>query len=109
MTRILNTTTTRPSLSADAASSEEFALIVPNHRKEPVRITAQVTVWGDDVFVTSAGATVCDSYTADQKATIDRLANEEPVRDGDIIAVNGNQYRVKAVGVFSDPAKLIAV
>jgi hypothetical protein len=107
MIRTIDTTIARPGLSGDAATSETFAMIVKGFRG-PKRITAEVTQWGEEVFVTQRSGMLKDSYTEADRVEQDRLNTEDPVKDGDVISVNGTTYRVAVKGDYSDPAALIA-
>ena len=50
--------------------------------------------------------TVCVSshYSEAERAEIDRIYNNEPVRDGEIVLINGEQYKTRVLGDYSNTA-----
>jgi len=60
-------------------------------------------------FINKQSAMIKDKYTDEDRATSARLANEAPVRHGEIVNLSGKAYRVNVTGDYMDAAKLIAV
>lgn len=52
----------------------------------------------------SAGSCLKSVYTAEDVAEQDRLASEEAIKDGDIVIINNEQYKVRVLGDYSDAA-----
>lgn len=50
----------------------------------------------------STGATVKSCYTDADRAEQVRLQQEEPVRHGDIVMIDGSTYRARVLGAYSD-------
>lgn len=48
-------------------------------------------------------------YTEADVAEIDRLASEEPIRNGDTVIYQGEKYRVKIIGEYSDAGRLVKI
>ena len=58
---------------------------------------------GDGIFWgLSSGVILKDSYTAADVAERERLDSSAPVRDGDVVTIEGKQYRAKVNGPYSD-------
>ena len=58
------------------------------------------------LWIMQCAAVLSDSYSAVEEAERTRLHAETPVENGDIVLVDGNQYRVRVNGDFSDCAIL---
>ena len=50
----------------------------------------------------NGGAMVKDVYSDADRAETARLASEQPVRNGDVVQIDGNLYTAKVLGVHSD-------
>ena len=60
----------------------------------------------DDGIFWAMSKTVCVSshYSEAERAEIDRIYNNEPVRDGEIVLINGEQYKTRVLGDYSNTA-----
>ena len=60
----------------------------------------------DDGIYWAMSKTVCVSshYSEAERAEIDRIYNNEPVRDGEIVLINGEQYKTRVLGDYSNTA-----
>lgn len=63
----------------------------------------------DKIYVMQEAACIKSHYSAEDRAERDRLATMTPVRDGDIVEVEGQQYKVKILGNYSDAGYLIKI
>ena len=61
------------------------------------------------IYIMQRSACMKDSYTAADYEEGDRLAAMEPVRNGDVVCVDGEQYLVKILGNFSDAGRLVPI
>ena len=61
------------------------------------------------IYIMQRSACLKDVYTPADYEEGDRLAAMEPVRDGDTVCVDGEQYLVKILGNFSDAGRLIPI
>ena len=62
-------------------------------------------VKGDGIlWALQHGATLKSHYSAKDVAELDRLRNDEPVRHGDTVSIEGKQYTVRVLGDFSNVA-----
>jgi hypothetical protein len=83
-----------------------FRLVVPGHA-----ITCTVhrdyEKVGDGIlwFMQRAGC-LKSHYTERDRAEQERLREEEPVRHGDIVMVDGRKFRVRVLGDYSNAAVL---
>jgi hypothetical protein len=60
---------------------------------------------GDGVlWAMSSGSTLKASYTDADRAESERLASETPLENGELVTINGEQYKVRVLGAFSDTA-----
>ena len=59
------------------------------------------------IYIMQRSACMKDVYTQADYEEGDRLAAMEPVRDGDVVCVDGEQYMVKILGNFSDAGRLV--
>ena len=95
---------------ADLASLFTVEVSSARRGKYAIRCYAHDGRGYDNVpFINQASACLKDHYTAEDRAASARLASEEPVRDGEIVLLNGRQYRVKVIGDYSDAARLLPV
>ena len=106
-THKLELTIARTGLGNDVFQTPDFRLAVP-HRGGTKTLTAHLVRWGHEYFISNPGTMLKDSYTDADRAESARLAASAVICDGDIIEVNGERFVVKAKGVYSDPAALIA-
>ena len=60
----------------------------------------------DDGIYWAMSKTVCVSshYSEAERAEIDRIYNNEPVRHGEIVLINGEQYKTRVLGDYSNTA-----
>lgn len=61
------------------------------------------------IYIMQRSACMKDVYTQADYEEGDRLAAMEPVRDGDVVCVDGEQYMVKILGNFSDAGRLVPI
>lgn len=54
-------------------------------------------------------AVLKDKYTEQDKADSERMRNLEPIKKGEIVLIDGKQYRTEILGNYSDAAKFIPV
>lgn len=60
---------------------------------------------GDGVYwALSSGAMLKDKYTPADVAERDRLNSEAPLKHGEIVLIDGEQYKTRVLGMFSDCA-----
>ena len=61
---------------------------------------------GDGIYwALMSGAMVKSSYTDEDRAETDRIyRNEAPVRDGDVVLIDGDQYKTEVNGEYSNCA-----
>ena len=58
---------------------------------------------GDGIYwAMSVGSILKDSYTDEDVSERDRLHVEEPVRNGDIMMIDGKPHKARVLGAFSD-------
>ena len=50
----------------------------------------------------NSGATIKDTYTDADIAERERLFAETPVRNGDIVMIDGKSFKAKVLGAYSD-------
>ena len=86
-----------------------FAFEYLDFRKRPTR--GEGYLFRDDedgqVYLMKASACLKDHYTAADRAHTDRIyVTETPVRDGDVVEVEGQRYRVRILGNYSDAGRL---
>ncbi|HPD73472.1 MAG TPA: hypothetical protein PLL30_16995 [Candidatus Krumholzibacteria bacterium] len=58
------------------------------------------------LWVLQHASCIASSYSADEIAERERLAAEAPVVNGEIVEVEGEKYRVRVIGDYSDCAIL---
>lgn len=59
----------------------------------------------DGIFwAMNSGTTLKDKYSEADRAEGARLAQEEPLKHGDTVEIEGGVYRVKVLGAYSDCA-----
>lgn len=58
------------------------------------------------IYLMKKAGMICDSYSEAQIAESDRLYNMSPVRHGDVVEVEGQRYKVRILGNFSDAGRL---
>lgn len=61
------------------------------------------------IYVMQEAACLKSHYSAADHAEFDRLAAMTPVRDGDVVEVEGQQYTVKILGDYSDAGYLVKI
>ncbi len=62
-------------------------------------------VQGDGIlWALQHGATLKSHYGARDVAELDRLKNNEPIRNGDTVLIEGKQYTVRVLGDYSNCA-----
>jgi hypothetical protein len=49
-----------------------------------------------------AGSALQATYTAEQIAHRDRMRQMEPIQSGEIVTINGQQYKARVLGNYSD-------
>lgn len=79
-------------------------------RGSPVRATGYLRDYrdsGEGVVLMQEPTFLADSYSEAEIAMRKRVASEEPVRDGDIVEVEGERFRVRILGNYSDAGRLI--
>jgi hypothetical protein len=60
---------------------------------------------GDGIFwALSSGSMLKDVYTDADRAESARLAAESPVVNGEIVEIDGKQYKARVLGAYSDCA-----
>jgi hypothetical protein len=58
---------------------------------------------GDGVYwALNRGGVLKDVYSDADRAETGRLASEQPVRNGDVVQIDGKLYTAKVLGVYSD-------
>lgn len=60
----------------------------------------------DQIYLMQHSVCLKAHYTEKDREEQDRLNSMEPVRDGDVVMVEGKQYRVKILGDYSDAGRL---
>lgn len=63
----------------------------------------------EGVYIMKQPGMLKDSYTAEDHAESARLSQMTPIKHGDIVEVEGKQYKVKILGNYSDAGRLIPV
>lgn len=61
------------------------------------------------IYIMKQSACLKDSYTAKDMEESARLNAMTPVRDGDLVLVEGQQYKVKILGNYSDAGRLVKI
>ena len=61
------------------------------------------------IYLMKNSAVLKSHYSDEDRAERIRLNSMNPVRDGDTVAVNDKQYKVKILGNFSDAGRLYAI
>ena len=62
---------------------------------------------GDEgIYIMKRSACLKDAYSDSDRAESARLLAMTPLRTGDIVEVNGKQYRVSILGNYSDAGRL---
>lgn len=64
---------------------------------------------GDQIYLMKHSEVLKSHYSDEDIAESSRLNSMTPVRDGDIVEVDGKQYKVKILGNFSDAGRLYAI
>lgn len=60
---------------------------------------------GDGIYwLLNAGVMLKSEYTKEEKEAQRKLNNEEPIRNNDIVVIDGEQYKVQVFGDYSDCA-----
>lgn len=84
-----------------------FGVEVKNWNGEPTTIKCSLQVGfvtEDDCqfWAMSSGAMVKSSYTQEDRDETDRVYGEEPVRNGDVVLIQGIEYVANVKGRYSD-------
>lgn len=58
------------------------------------------------IFIMKQSACLKDSYTDADRAEQRRLDTQIPLRTGDVVSVDGKNYRVRILGSYSDAGRL---
>lgn len=61
------------------------------------------------IYIMQRSTCIKDSYTAADHEESERLAAMEPVRDGNVVMVDGDLYLVQILGNFSDAGRLVPI
>lgn len=92
-----------------------FNISLPTKRNPEDRMTGcslhrDYRVAGDGVlWAMNAGSIISSSYSPAEIAERNRLNAEAPVKNGDIVEVEGKLYRMRVLGRYSDCAILDAI
>lgn len=79
-------------------------------RGQAQRATGYVADYGDEgIFIMKKSACLKSSYTQKDMEETARLNAMEPVRNGDVVLFNGQEYKVKILGNFSDAGRLTKI
>ena len=87
-----------------------FGIEVKNYKGEmkicEVSLYQDYEKEGDGIYwALMSGAMIKSSYTDKDRAEIDRIYRKEtPVRDGDIVLIDGNKYKTQVNGEYSNCA-----
>lgn len=87
-----------------------FAFEYLDYKKQPTRGEGYLFYAKDEdqLYIMKRGGCIQASYTAEERAHIDRIyRGDAVVRDGDIVTVDGKAYTVKILGNYSDAGRLI--
>ena len=85
-----------------------FTFAYQGRGRQECTATGYLRDYGDEgVFIMQQAACIKDQYTAKDDEERSRLNAMTPVRDGDIVEVEGKQYKVKILGNYSDAGRLI--
>ena len=63
----------------------------------------------NEICIMYTGSMMQDVYSAKDIEERNRLRDQEPVRNGDVVEVEGKQYTVKILGDYSDAGRLIPI
>lgn len=88
----------------------KFAFEYQGRRGSQVRATGYLKDYrnsGEGVVLLQSPRFLSNSYSDADIALDRRIASEEPVRDGDIVEVEGERFRVRILGDYSDAGRLI--
>ena len=68
-----------------------------------VSLQQDMNTKGDGIYWGLQGAVVLSaSYSIEEKKETARLNTETPVRNGDLVQINGGTYKARVLGNFSD-------
>jgi hypothetical protein len=83
-----------------------FRVIITGRRGDRT-ITCYLFDADDKIFVMQESACLKSHYSIEDRAELARLNAMTPIRDGDVVEVEGQQYKVKINGDYSDAGYLI--
>jgi hypothetical protein len=87
-----------------------FVFAYQGARSQERQATGYLFQSGDHgIFIMKRSAVIADSYTNEDNKERARLNAQVPVRNGDVVEVDGKQYTVKILGNYSDAGRLIPV
>lgn len=79
-------------------------------RHSTARLMRDYEVRGDGIYwLLSIGATLKSEYTEADRAEIIRLSKEPVIQNDDIVEIEGELYKVKVLGAYSNCAVLSKV
>lgn len=61
----------------------------------------------DTIYVMQSAGMIAAHYSQEEIDERNRLNSEEPIKQGDLVKVNGKVYRVSKLGDYSDAGTLI--
>lgn len=98
--RMLNITTD----NFDTVNSFEIA-VQSKRTGLQSRIRCQLRQTSDGMlWALNTGSCIKSHYTVEDRAEQARLAAETPIADGDLVVIEGREYRIKVNGAYSDAA-----
>lgn len=96
--------------SRDFSKDETFTFVLPNPRKRDIPRTGYILdCAGKGMFLMQKSSILKSHYTEQDHADRARLNSMEPIKTGDIVLVDGKQYKVTIKGDYSDAGRLTPV
>lgn len=88
-----------------------FKVEYKGHKGRPHFITAYLfnDEEGGKIYIMQKSACLKSHYTDKDREEQDRLRKQTAVKDGDTVTVNGETYKVKILGNYSDAGYLVKV
>lgn len=92
-------------LATDTFDQVNTFVVAVGNRTKWVSLRRDYDKVGDGIYwALSSGAVLKDKYTAADVAERDRLNAETPLQHGEIVLIDGEQYKTRVLGNYSNCA-----